>query len=51
MKANSDNPNAVYTDTGIKIEDSLERFIWRLYYESPRYYAKVISEYLDKKLV
>ncbi|MBL9029161.1 MAG: SMI1/KNR4 family protein [Caedimonas sp.] len=38
MKLNSDNPNAVWSDTGNKIEDSLERFIWRLYYEDPSYH-------------
>lgn len=38
MKTMSDNPNAVWSDTGIKIEDSLEQFIWNLYYIAPNYY-------------
>ena len=41
MKLNSDNPNAVwFYDT--KIEDSFEKFIWRLYYESPSYYGDLM---------
>ena len=41
MKLNSDNPNAVwFYDT--KIEDSFEKFIWRLYYESPSYYGNLM---------
>jgi hypothetical protein len=41
MKPESNTPNAVYhfMDGGL-IEESLERFIWRLYYESPLYYMK-----------
>lgn len=38
MKLNSDNPNAVWWYNE-KIEDSFERFIWRLYYEDPAYYS------------
>ena len=38
MKLNSDNPNAVWRYNE-KIEDSFERFIWRLYYEDPAYYS------------
>ena len=41
MKPKSDNPNAVYDMAGNKIEDSFERFIHRLYYESPTYYLHV----------
>jgi hypothetical protein len=44
MKPMSDNPNAVYFDDGLKVEDSFERFIWRLYYESPSYYGKISEE-------
>lgn len=40
MKLNSDNPNAVWFMGGIKVEDSFERFIWRLYHEGPDYYTK-----------
>ena len=40
MKPNSDNPNAIWYMGREKIEDSFEKFIWRLYYEDPSYYAK-----------
>lgn len=40
MKINSDNPNAVWFMGHEKIEDSFEKFIWRLYYEDPSYYSK-----------
>ena len=40
MKLNSNNPNAVWYMGDEKIEDSLERFIHRLYYEDPLYYMK-----------
>ena len=43
IKLNSNNPNAVWTDTGIKIEDSFQKFIWRLYHESPDFYGDVIA--------
>ena len=39
MKALSDNPNAVWYMGSEKIEDSFARFIYRLYHESPTYYA------------
>lgn len=39
MKPLSDNPNAVWYMGSEKIEDSFERFIYRLYHESPTYYA------------
>jgi hypothetical protein len=45
MKTQSDNPNAVWSDCGVKIEDSFERFIWRLYYEDPSYYGKIICKH------
>ncbi len=38
MKPLSHNPNAVYTQSGILIEDNFEKFIWRLYYEDPSFY-------------
>lgn len=40
MKLNSDNPNAVWYMGVEKIEDTLEKFIWRLYHEDPEYYTK-----------
>ena len=49
MKMKSDNPNAVWTVSGIKIEDSFERFIWRLYYESPWFYDDIIEDHYKKK--
>ena len=39
MRPLSDHPNAVYTLSNIKIEDSFAQFIYRLYHESPTYYA------------
>jgi hypothetical protein len=45
MKPHSDNPNAIWTISNIKIEDSFEKFIWRLYYESPEFYGKIIDDY------
>ena len=41
MKPNSDKPNAVYDMIGRVIEEDFERFIWRLYHESPDYYLHV----------
>ncbi len=41
MRPLSDNPNAVYSFGGRKIEDNFETFIYRLYYESPTYYLHV----------
>ena len=49
VKTNSDNPNAVYTNTGIKIEDSLERFIWRLYHENPSFYNEIVAAEMEKR--
>jgi hypothetical protein len=40
MKPHSNNPSAVYDMGGNLVEDSFERFIWRLYYEDPSYYAR-----------
>lgn len=45
LKPNSDHPNAVWTFGDIKIEDSFERFIWRLYHESPWFYDEIIEEH------
>ena len=41
MKPNSDKSNAVYDMIGRVIEEDFERFIWRLYHESPDYYLRV----------
>ncbi len=38
MKPQSDRPNVVYGLSNRIIEDSFERFIWRLYWEDPLYY-------------
>jgi len=48
MKLNSDNPNAVWC-YDIKIEDSFEKFIWRLYYESPWFYDDIIGAAIKNK--
>ncbi|MBP9878448.1 MAG: SMI1/KNR4 family protein [Alphaproteobacteria bacterium] len=40
MKTQSDNPNAVWYMGYKKIEDSLEQFIWNLYYKDPDYYSE-----------
>ncbi len=43
LMPHSSNPNAVYNDFGeFIIEDSFEKFIWRLYYEDPGYYDDAI---------
>ncbi len=42
MRPISNTPNAVWSDCGVKIEDSFEKFIWRLYYESPGFYGDII---------
>ena len=41
MKPSSDKPDAVYDEIGALIEEHFEKFIWRLYYESPDYYLYV----------
>ena len=43
MRPKSDNPNAIYSDTGVLIEHEFNRFIWRLYYESPCYFERIIE--------
>lgn len=40
LKPQSYTPNKVYDMFGTPIEDSFEKFIWRLYYESPTFYIK-----------
>lgn len=49
MKTKSENPNAVWSDCGVKIEDSFEKFIWNLYYEDPAYYGDIIQAHYAKK--
>lgn len=41
MKPNSENPDAIYDMIGNIVEEHFERFIWRLYYESPTFYLDV----------
>lgn len=38
MKPNTEHPDAVYDIDGRIIEDSLGKFIWKLYHVSPTYY-------------
>ena len=38
FRLNSDKPEAIYDMYGDLIEESFEKFIWRLYHESPDYY-------------
>lgn len=40
MKPNSDKPDAVYR-SNLLIEEHFERFIWRLYHESPTFYLDI----------
>lgn len=49
MRPHSGSPNAVWTDLGDKVEDSFEKFIWRLYYESPEYHLKIVDPDYDKE--
>ena len=39
MKLHSDNPNTVWYMGAEKVEDSFERFIYKLYHEGPTYYT------------
>jgi hypothetical protein len=48
MKPSSDKPNAVYDEIGTLIEEYFEKFIWRLYYESPDYYIHIQLEAVNK---
>ena len=38
MKRNTKYPDGVYDNLGHLVEPSFERFIWRLYHESPKFY-------------
>ncbi|WP_342269701.1 hypothetical protein [Rickettsia endosymbiont of Orchestes rusci] len=46
MKRDTDKPDMVYDMLGGEI-DHFEKFIWRLYHESPIYYEAIISKNLD----
>ena len=50
MKPSSDKPDAVYDMLGNVIEEHFEKFIWRLYYESPDYYIPIKLEALNKMI-
>jgi hypothetical protein len=43
MKPNSEDPHAIYYLIDYKIADSLEEFVYRLYYESPIYYLNIVD--------
>ena len=49
LKPHYKNNDAVYAPGNIKIEDSFERFIHRLYYQDPSYYDDVIEEHYMKE--
>ena len=42
MKPTSEAPNAVYSLYGNVVENEFNKFIWRLYYESPSYYGDLL---------
>ena len=50
MKPSSDRPDAVYDEIGTLIEEHFEKFIWRLYYESPNYYLPIQLEAVNRML-
>ena len=43
------NPNGLRSGDRARIEDSFEKFIWRLYYESPSFYDDIIEDYYKDK--
>ncbi|MBS0186329.1 MAG: SMI1/KNR4 family protein [Proteobacteria bacterium] len=45
MKPQSSNPNAVYSEFGVLVEEEFSNFIWKLYYKSPSYYNDVLAEH------
>lgn len=49
MKANSKFENSVWSDCGVLIEESFERFIWKLYNTDPEYYYNVIQKHYNIK--
>ncbi len=48
MKPRRENPNAIYDEGGILIEKTFEKFIYRLYYESPSFYEDIIQKAMKK---
>jgi hypothetical protein len=48
FRLKSDKPNGIYHMGNYLIEESLERFIWRLYHESPDYYNQVILDKIEE---
>jgi len=48
MKLNSSNPNAIYDQQGDLVAENFDRFIWRLYYESPFFYEELHLFYKGK---
>jgi hypothetical protein len=50
LMPHSSTPNAVWNDSGkFIVEESFERFIWRLYYEDPAYYDDIITGWWEKQ--
>ena len=50
LMPHSSTPNAVWDECGnFIVEESFERFIWRLYYEDPAYYDDVIRAFMEKQ--
>jgi hypothetical protein len=47
MRPQSDKPNAIYGLLNELIEEDFEKFIWRLYYESPTYYIEISRPLLN----
>jgi len=50
FRLKSDKPNAIYHMGNYLIEESFEKFIWRLYNESADYYSKIVLERINAKL-
>lgn len=44
MKCNSSDPNIVWDIYGGKVADSFNEFIWRMYYEDPNYFEKILDK-------
>ncbi len=41
MKRHAKYPDGIYDNLGHLVEASFERFIWRLYHESPKFYLYI----------
>jgi hypothetical protein len=48
FRLKSDKPDAIYHMGNYLIEESFEKFIWRLYHESPDYYNQVILDKIEE---